>query len=341
MTHASMTHPRWMTTALRLAAVYNIAWGLLTVFEPGWLFTLTGLEPPAYPFIWQCVGMIVGVFGVGYWIAAGDPFRHWPIVLVGLLGKILGPLGYAQGLLLADAPGLGAITHAVPPEFGLTLITNDLIWWIPFAMILWGAARAKHAPPADAPDEPLPDVLASVRTNEGVSLLDRSHESPVLVALVRHAGCTFCKEALADLGDARERIEAAGVHPVVVHMGPPGSLDALMRRHHLEGVESVSDPDRRLYRALELPRGSLAQLFGPRVWVRGLVATLKGHLVGTLAGDGFQMPGTVVIRKGRVVARHSHADAADRADFAGLARTDNTCAPTGNPHHAPTAAPTA
>ena len=41
-------------------------------------------EFPRYPQIWQCVGMIVGVYGVGYLVAASDPLRHWPIVLVGM-----------------------------------------------------------------------------------------------------------------------------------------------------------------------------------------------------------------------------------------------------------------
>lgn len=313
----STPHPRWMTTVLKLAGIYNILWGALTVLYPGWLFDLTGLDTPSYPFIWQCVGMIVGVYGLGYWIAAYDPYRHWPIVLVGFLGKIFGPMGYLQGVFLADAPIIGTITNPVPPEFGVALITNDLIWWVPFAMILWSSFRAMHAPTGDA--ETLGTVLASTTTSSGVTLLERSREGAVLLALVRHAGCTFCKEALADLGGAREPIEAQGVRVVVVHMGGPGELDGLLARHGLAGVETVSDPERRLYRALDLPRGTFRQLFGLTVWWRGFIATLKGHLVGGLKGDGFQMPGTVLIRDGAVIARHDHDTAADRADFAAVA----------------------
>jgi len=124
-------HPRWMSLCLLAAGVYNLLWGGLTVLWPDWLFSLTGLEPPRYPFIWQCVGMIVGVYGIGYLAAARDPLRHWPIVLVGLLGKIFGPLGYLGGILQGT----------VPAAFGVTLPTNDLIWWVPFALILWHACR--------------------------------------------------------------------------------------------------------------------------------------------------------------------------------------------------------
>jgi hypothetical protein len=128
--------PLWMSRWLIAAGVYNLAWGALTVLYPGWLFDLTGLAPPNYPFIWQCVGMVVGVYGVGYLAASSDPVRHWPIVLVGFLGKIFGPLGYLMGIIRGD----------VPAAFGWTLPTNDLLWWIPFALILIHAWRQHRSP---------------------------------------------------------------------------------------------------------------------------------------------------------------------------------------------------
>jgi len=121
--------PAWAKWWLRAAGVYNLAWGAVVIAFPHLLFDLCGLERMRYPEIWQCVGMIVGVYGVGYLIAANDPYRHWPIVLVGLLGKVLGPIGFVKAL--ADG--------TFPPTFGITNLTNDLIWWIPFTLILWGA----------------------------------------------------------------------------------------------------------------------------------------------------------------------------------------------------------
>lgn len=120
------THPRWMSLILKFAGVYNIIWGISVIFFPDLFFNLTGMEIPRYPMIWQCVGMIVGVYGVGYWVAARDPLRHWPITLVGFLGKVFGPIGFAYYL----------IQGAFPLTFGLTIMTNDLLWWIPFGLIL-------------------------------------------------------------------------------------------------------------------------------------------------------------------------------------------------------------
>lgn len=112
---------------LKAAAIYNLAWGAFIVLLPNAIFDLAGLPRMVnYIGIWQCVGMIVGVYGIGYWIAASNPEKHWPIVLVGLLGKIFGPIGFIQ------AYRAGVFNE----KFGLTIITNDLIWWIPFFMIL-------------------------------------------------------------------------------------------------------------------------------------------------------------------------------------------------------------
>ena len=124
--------PKWMAVTLWAAAVYNAVWGAAVVIFPGALFELSGMEPPRYAMIWQCVGMIVGVYGVGYAIAATAPLRWWPIVLVGLLGKLFGPIGFLGAALRGDLPW----------RFGLTIITNDLIWWVPFSLILLAAYRA-------------------------------------------------------------------------------------------------------------------------------------------------------------------------------------------------------
>ena len=138
-----MSTPKpWMTWWMLAAGVYNLLWGALVVLFPKALFTWLGVEPPpglGLP-IWQCVGMIVGVYGIGYLAASADPISHWPIVLVGFLGKIFGPLGYAMGVMQGD----------VPPAFGVTLPTNDLVWWVPFGMILYHAAKARGVGSSEA-----------------------------------------------------------------------------------------------------------------------------------------------------------------------------------------------
>ena len=130
--HSPTTVP-WMKHVLLAAAVYNVVWGCVVMAFPLVMFEWLNLEPPRYPQIWQCVGMIVGVYGVGYGIAAYNPNRHWPVVRVGLLGKVLGPVGFVWN----------AWHDQIPWAFGWINVTNDLIWWVPFSLILWHAYRAR------------------------------------------------------------------------------------------------------------------------------------------------------------------------------------------------------
>jgi len=138
-----------MMIALALAAAYNLLWGAVVVLMPGPTLDLLGMDraDPAQRNLWACIGMIVGVYGVGYAAAATDPLRHWPITLVGLLGKIFGPIGFAMGYVKGE----------VPAQLGYTIITNDLVWWLPFGLILRAAytqrrrknlSRLANDPPA-------------------------------------------------------------------------------------------------------------------------------------------------------------------------------------------------
>ena len=124
-----------MTWVLAAAGVYNLAWGGFTILSPQALFRWAEMEPPRYAELWQCIGMIVGVYGIGYLVAARDPLRHWPITRAGLLGKIFGPIGFASALWQGSLPW----------RFGATILTNELIWWIPFSLILLEARRVFRA----------------------------------------------------------------------------------------------------------------------------------------------------------------------------------------------------
>ena len=304
------TAPRWMRNVLLAAGAYNMLWGAFAVLFPSAIFRWLDMPLPNYPQLWQCIGMIVGVYGLGYAIAAFDPARHWPIVLVGFLGKVFGPLGMVQALW----------TGALPWGFALNCVTNDVIWWVPFALILKYAWQQHQADPGgDAlPDEAT--LLADSRAGDGRSLAEISRDQPVLVVFLRHAGCTFCREALADLSARRAEIEGSGAKIALVHMSTPESFAAFAGRYGLADMPAISDPARRLYRGIGLRRGTLSQLLGWRIWWRGARAFFSGHRVGMLEGDGTQMPGVFLIRDGRVVRRYLHATAAGRPDYAELCR---------------------
>ncbi|MGP0567182.1 MULTISPECIES: hypothetical protein [unclassified Nitrospina] len=64
-----------MRITLKLAGVYNVIWGGIAILFPIQSFKILGMPPPIYPQLWQCIGMIVGVYGLGYWIvdSVGKP----------------------------------------------------------------------------------------------------------------------------------------------------------------------------------------------------------------------------------------------------------------------------
>ena len=113
------------------AAGYNLVWGALVILFPSAYFDLVNIDQPNYPAVWQVVGMFVLVYAPAYWWVARDPWGHRHLVVIGLAGKVLGPLGFIWAVATTD----------LPASFGWTLITNDAIWWLPFTLFLRDAAR--------------------------------------------------------------------------------------------------------------------------------------------------------------------------------------------------------
>lgn len=301
--------PGWVTKILVLAGLYNLLWGAWVVLFPSHWFDVLGIQVPLYPELWQCIGMVVGCYGVGYLIAAIDPIRFWPLVFVGLLGKIAGPIGFAWALYQGT----------LPLEFGWMILFNDLIWWGPFAGILVIAARSGLGDLGKTPPES-DRLLSDFQTNRGHSLEDLSFESPVLLIFLRHTGCTFCRETLYDLKKLLPELKKKKVQPVLVHMSATESFQSLLDRIGIKELEHVSDPEKECYRLFKLKRGTLGQLFSPEVWRAGIAAFFGKKLgVGALEGDGFQMPGAFLIEHGEVTVSHEARHAGDHPDYLKMA----------------------
>lgn len=109
-----------------VAGVYNLGWGLYSALDPQWLFRFAGMPRLNHPEIFACLGMVVGLYGFVYLEIARVPERGWLPAAVGLLGKVLGPIGLAAAIA----------TGRWPWQTIVLCLTNDLIWWIPFALYL-------------------------------------------------------------------------------------------------------------------------------------------------------------------------------------------------------------
>lgn len=79
--------------------------------------------------------MVIALYGIMYLEVGRRPRHGWLIAAVGLLGKILGPIGMV--FLIS--------TGQWPLKAGIMCLTNDLIWLLPFAIYLvdaWPSYRA-------------------------------------------------------------------------------------------------------------------------------------------------------------------------------------------------------
>ncbi|MEO0454728.1 MAG: AhpC/TSA family protein [Verrucomicrobiota bacterium] len=295
----SPTLKGWMLAA----GIYNLIYGAWVVLFPGHWWSLLSMEPPRYIELWQCIGMIVGCYGIGYLAASFDPIRHWPVVLVGFLGKVAGPLGFVGAL----------VQETLPLQFAWMILFNDLIWWIPFFLILKSSYTHylgnAHLSGLDALH------VLNTATERGATLNEISEKHPILLVSLRHSGCIFCREALQDLSDQSADLEKKGVRLVVHHMSDPDSFSSLLQTYQLEHAEQISDPDQLLYQALNYGRGGWAQLLGPKIWQRGWEAFTQGHRVSWLDGDGFQLPGIALIEKGQLLKTLPLEDASALPDY--------------------------
>jgi AhpC/TSA antioxidant enzyme len=151
------------------------------------------------------------------------------------------------------------------------------------------------------------------------ALAPLSADRPVLLVCLRHLGCAFSREALADLRDRRATIDASGVRLVIAHLEPPSAAEPLLHAYGLSDVPTISDPSAKLYESCGLRRGGFMQLVGPRVLWRWLRTALVGrHGAGWTGADVRRMPGVFLIDHGRIVRAFRHHTTADRPDYLAL-----------------------
>lgn len=301
-----------MKGILVIAGLYHIIWGLLTVFKPNLIFLLTGMDRLSHPFVWQLYGMLTLVFGLGFLIASLKPFQFWPVIFIGFIAKLFTMSGFVYLVYF----------NVLPIEIGIVTLFNDFIWSVPFALILFRTYQQPYFV-----DELLIDMYSGkhfswemFETNMGNNLKELTEQQPTMVVFLRHFGCTFCREALNDIAERKSELKENGIEIVLVHMlEDEVEADLILQKFGLSDIQHISDPESILYKMFKLKKGTVSQLFGLRVWLRGLkVGLLDGHGIGKEKGDVFQMPGVFYLHNGQIVTAFVHQSAADRPCYKSL-----------------------
>lgn len=184
--------------------------------------------------------------------------------------------------------------------------------------------RADSSGPLEAASAHFAAIIDQFTDQNGVSLRRHSDQAPLLVVFLRHGGCPFCRETLAHLKAARTEIAKSGVGIALVHLMTDVEAANLFAKYDLADVPRYSDPDGRLYAAFGLRRGAIGRVAGPRVWWRGLSATLRGHLPGRPKGDIFQLPGTFLMSDGEIQQADRAETSAGRVDFVEFIRPETS-----------------
>lgn len=298
----------WTSWALQAAGVYGLVWAAIAALLPGAIQTWLGLGPVHPPAVWFALQGAIAIGGSALLIAALDPARYWPLILLSVVAKS----GEFAGAVLIFWQG-GLARRAL-----LMATLNDMLWAIVLGTVLLAVHEGTLGRRRCLSSEIL-DLALRTRTNVGVSLQELSRLSPILLVFLRHSGCMFCREALADLAEKQKEIEANGTRLVLVHMGTEEQGSRLFARYGLEHATRIDDPRRTLYRAFGLPRGTIWMFLSPRLWVRTFQAAVLGrNLVGRFTGDAFQLPGAFLLYYGQLVRCYRHQNPSDRPDYMAL-----------------------
>ncbi len=116
-----------MKKIILASAIFNLVIGLMITLFPNLYFNILEVPPPNYTILWQILGMTVAVVGVGFLIAAKDYQKNWPIIFLGFIGKLFGPVIFGI---------YGVATKSLPLGF-LPLSLCDFLWLFPFGYALY------------------------------------------------------------------------------------------------------------------------------------------------------------------------------------------------------------
>ena len=116
----------WMKFLLRFAGTYNVLAGLSMVcfYHEG--YKLLGIPKPEFVMPVQVMGVLVGLFGVGYHLVANSPVENRNILMLGFWSKALSSV----------VAMCYVISGQLPLGFVPVLFFSDIMYLPPFHIIL-------------------------------------------------------------------------------------------------------------------------------------------------------------------------------------------------------------
>lgn len=154
---------------------------------------------------------------------------------------------------------------------------------------------------------------------------DLWQEQPAVIAFVRHFGCLFCFEQVAEMVEIASDIQRWGGRFCVIGNGTPLHARVFMDEARLER-DVFTDPALLLYTGLTMRRGVFTTV-NPTSTRYARRAYSRGFRQRGLRGDPWQQGGALVVAKdGSVAFLQRFAVAGERTDLADLRRAVERCA---------------
>ena len=139
---------------------------------------------------------------------------------------------------------------------------------------------------------------ATVLDTEGTAVrLSREWaDHPAVIVWLRHFGCVFCREQVAEIRANRAAIEALGGGIAFVGNGGPRYAKAF-KESFAPDVTVLTDPDLRSYRTIGA-RSGILKTIGPQAWKAGIRALRSGARQTSVKGHPYQQGAVMVLTPG-------------------------------------------
>lgn len=161
------------------------------------------------------------------------------------------------------------------------------------------------------------NLLKEFTDRHGVSISEHSYAAPLLLVLLRHVGCSFCRKALHELSISMKHITGCGYRVGLVHMDRDEDMVEQLSLYGLDSLPRFHDPDRRLYHALGLNRAPVMSVFNRSLWKKGRQAQ-RTYGFALPKSDPRQLPGAFLIDQGHIVAGEATLSPDEHPDFIAL-----------------------
>lgn len=292
---------------LYIAGLYHILWGISVICFPCFWFYWTSIEMINYTCIWQFVGIVEIFFGVGFFIASTNIYKHWLIVLLSLMIKVATLIGFFSVYYNNEEIRI----------FNFMLI-HFVIWIIPLYYILYKVYSFDYLLDEaliKLHQEDRNEAMQLYYTNKGESIAELNEKHPVLLIFLRHLGCSFCKETLNIVRKYKATILEKNISVVLVHMSDEDICETVFQEYELGEITYVCDKESILYKSFQLKRGTFFQLFGWKVMCRAIGLKIKKNINPNVVDDSdvYQMPGIFLIHHNEILHEFQYKSAADKA----------------------------